>query len=148
MILRPPKSTRTDTLLPYTTLLRSHHNVIANTVRLSDGSHRALDARGLYQHAQAASALATAEMRHHLTRHLGIRWRPSRKAGWETDGITNSVVGEFSKRRNEIDDALRELEAEIGRGAHPIEIDHIVLRSRPRSETLRVGKKWVSTGKT
>src|SRR3546814_15048426 len=70
-------------------------------------------------------------MRHHLTRHLGIRWRPSRKAGWETDGITNSVVGEFSKRRNEIDDALRELEAEIGRGAHPIEIDHIGLRSRP-----------------
>src|SRR3546814_7965842 len=50
-----------------------HHNVIANTVRLSDGSHRALDARGLYQHAQAASALATAEMRHHLTRHLGDR---------------------------------------------------------------------------
>src|SRR3546814_5803478 len=70
-------------------------------------------------------------MRHHLTRHLGIRWRPSRKAGWECDGISNDVIGEFSKRRNEIDDALRELEAEIGRGAHPIEIDHIVLRSRP-----------------
>src|SRR3546814_12163833 len=94
-----------------------HHNVIANTVRLSDGSHRALDARGLYQHAQAASALATAEMRHHLTRHLGIRWRPSRKAGWETDGITNSVVGEFSKRRNE------------------------------RSEERRVGNECVSAGR-
>jgi hypothetical protein len=38
---------------------------------------------------------------------------------------------EFSKRRNEIDDALRELEAEIGRGAHPGEIEHIVLRTRP-----------------
>src|SRR3546814_6799012 len=27
MILRPPRSTRTDTLLPYTTLFRSHHLV-------------------------------------------------------------------------------------------------------------------------
>ncbi len=108
-----------------------HHNVIANTVRLPDGSHRALDARALYQHAQAASALATAEMRHQLSRQLGVRWRPGRKSGWEIDGITNRVVGEFSKRRNEIDDALRELEEEIGRGAHPNEIEHIVLRTRP-----------------
>ncbi|WCO69225.1 MobF family relaxase [Iamia majanohamensis] len=108
-----------------------HHNVVANTVRLSDGTHRALDARGLYQHAQAASALATAEMRHQLSEQLGVRWRPGRKSGWEVDGITNGVVGEFSKRRNEIDDALRELEAEIGRGAHPNEIEHIVLRTRP-----------------
>src|SRR3546814_13156103 len=99
-----------------------HHNVIANTVRLSDGSHRALDARGLYQHAQAASALATAEMRHHLTRHLGIRWRPSRKAGWETAGITNSVVGEFSKRRTAPAAALRALDSAFVRGAPPIAI--------------------------
>jgi conjugative relaxase-like TrwC/TraI family protein len=108
-----------------------HHNVIANTVRLPDGTHRALDGRALYQHAQAASALATAEMRHQLTQQLGVRWRPGRRSGWEIDGITDRVVGEFSKRRNEIDDALRELEAEIGRGAHPNEIEHIVLRTRP-----------------
>ncbi|MBL8778318.1 MAG: relaxase domain-containing protein [Acidimicrobiales bacterium] len=108
-----------------------HHNVIANTVRLTDGTHRALDARPLYQHAQAASALATAEMRRKLTEQLGVRWRPGRKSGWEVDGITNRVVSEFSKRRNEIDDALQELEAEIGRGAHPNEIEHIVLRTRP-----------------
>ena len=108
-----------------------HHNVIANTVRLADGTNRALDARALYRHAQAASALATAEMRRQLTDELGVRWRPGRKSGWEIDGIGNQVVGEFSKRRNEIDDALRELEEEIGRGAHPGEVEHIVLRTRP-----------------
>jgi len=108
-----------------------HHNVVANTVRLADGTHRALDARGLYRHAHAASALATAEMRHQLTTALGVRWRPGRKSGWEIDGITGQVVREFSRRRGEIDDALRELEAEIGRGAHPREIEHIVLRTRP-----------------
>ena len=109
-----------------------HHNVVANTVTLADGTHRGLDARGLYRHAHAASALATAEMRHQLSLQLGVRWRPGRKAGgWELAGIDDHIVGEFSKRRNEIDDALRELEDEIGRGAHPREIEHIVLRTRP-----------------
>ncbi|QYG95782.1 relaxase domain-containing protein (plasmid) [Iamia sp. SCSIO 61187] len=108
-----------------------HHNVVANAVTLSDGSHRGLDARGLYRHAQAASALATAEMRHQLSARLGVRWRPGRRGGWEIAGIDDRVVREFSKRRNEIDDALRELEQEIGRGAHPGEIETIVLRTRP-----------------
>ena len=108
-----------------------HHNVVMNTVRSADGTHRALDARFLYRDAHAASALATAEMRHRLSSTLGVRWRPGRKSGWEIDGIGSAVIAEFSTRRSEIDDALRELEAEIGRGAHPKEIEHIVLRTRP-----------------
>ncbi|QYG91771.1 relaxase domain-containing protein [Iamia sp. SCSIO 61187] len=108
-----------------------HHNVVMNTVTAPDGSHRSLWSRCLYQNAHAASALATAEMRHHLAERLDIDWRPGRKSGWEIDGISPKVVSEFSKRRNEIDDALRELEAEIGRGAHPSEVEHIVLRTRP-----------------
>jgi conjugative relaxase-like TrwC/TraI family protein len=108
-----------------------HHNVVMNTVRSADGAHRALDARFLYRDAHAASALATAEMRHRLSSTLGVRWRPGRKSGWEIDGISPQVIAEFSTRRSEIDDALRELEAEIGRGAHPKEIEHIVLRTRP-----------------
>ena len=108
-----------------------HHNVVMNTVRSADRTHRALDARFLYRDAHAASALATAEMRHQLSSTLGVRWRPGRKSGWEIDGISPQVIAEFSTRRSEIDDALRELEAEIGRGAHPKEIEHIVLRTRP-----------------
>ena len=108
-----------------------HHNVVINTARLDDGTHRGLWSRPLYANAHAASALATAEMRHQLTAALGVRWRPSRKGGWEIAGIDNTVVREFSKRRNEIDDALAELEAEIGRGAHPNEVEHVVLRTRP-----------------
>ncbi len=111
-----------------------HHNVIINTARTDDGTHRGLWSRPLYANAQAASALATAEMRHQLTQTLGVRWRPGRTGGWEIDGITNPVIREFSKRRTEIDDALAELEAEIGRGAHPREIEHIVLRTRPAKQ--------------
>src|SRR3546814_1135886 len=38
MILRPPRSTRTDTLFPYTTLFRSghEHNAVAEEDRLVD----------------------------------------------------------------------------------------------------------------
>lgn len=108
-----------------------HHNVVINTVRTSDHDRRALDARCLYRSAHVASVLATAEMRRQLSDTLGVRWAPGRKSGWEIAGISPSVIGEFSRRRNEIDDALRELEAEIGRGAHPNEIEHIVLRTRP-----------------
>lgn len=108
-----------------------HHNVVMNTVIAPDGSHRSLWSRCLYQHAHAASALATAEMRHQLSGQLDVRWRPSRRNGWEIEGIGERVVSEFSQRRGEIDDALRELEAEIGRGAHPGEVEHIVLRTRP-----------------
>src|SRR3546814_13382082 len=36
MIRRPPRSTRTDTLLPYTTLLRSHHANIVPWLMLAE----------------------------------------------------------------------------------------------------------------
>src|SRR3546814_6364511 len=35
MIRRPPRSTRTDTLFPYTTLFRSYQDTIDNTVHLA-----------------------------------------------------------------------------------------------------------------
>jgi conjugative relaxase-like TrwC/TraI family protein len=111
-----------------------HHNVIANTVTDHNGDRRALDARPLYQHAQAASALATALMRHDLTGRLGVRWRPSRHGGWEIAGISDDVLREFSQRRNEIDDALRELEMAIGRGSSLDELQQIVLQTRPAKQ--------------
>src|SRR3546814_8109713 len=41
MIRRPPRSTRTDTLFPYTTLFRSHQHVLCLRVgiKLIDGRH-------------------------------------------------------------------------------------------------------------
>lgn len=113
-----------------------HHNVIANTVVDEHGSRRALDARGLYRDAQVASALATAEMRHQLTMSLGVSWRPSRSGGWEIDGIPESVVREFSRRRNEIDDAVAELEEAIGRTKAVDELQSIVLATRPAKEDV------------
>jgi conjugative relaxase-like TrwC/TraI family protein len=113
-----------------------HHNVVANTVVDEHGTRRALDARALYWHAQKASALATAEMRHRLTDTLGVRWRPSRSGGWEIDGISDEAVKEFSRRRNEIDDALAELERAIGRRSTLDEVQHIVKGTRSPKEDV------------
>jgi conjugative relaxase-like TrwC/TraI family protein len=115
-----------------------HHNVIANTVEDRHGSRRTLDARGLYQHAQAASAMATAEMRYQLTHSIGVRWRPGRSGGWEIAGIPDPVLREFSRRRNEIDDALRELEDAIGHNPSLQELDRIVLKTRPAKQQVPV----------
>ncbi len=108
-----------------------HHNVIANTVVDEHGDRRALDARGLYTHAQAASALATAQMRHDLTRSVGVRWRRGWSGSWEIDGIGDDVLREFSRRRSEIEDAVAELEKEIGRRSTLDEVQAIIASTRP-----------------
>jgi conjugative relaxase-like TrwC/TraI family protein len=122
-----------------------HHNVIANAVIDEEDARRALDARWLYRHASAASALATAEMRHRLTAELGVRWRRGRKGGWEIDGIPDEVLREFSRRSNEIDDAVAELEALIGRTKTIGELRGLVTKTRPakrRVETDDLVADW------
>jgi conjugative relaxase-like TrwC/TraI family protein len=113
-----------------------HHNVIANSVIDEHGTRRALDARGLYTHAQAASAIATVQMRYELTRALGIRWRRGRSGSWEIDGIADEVLREFSQRRNEIEDAVAELEAEIGRQSTLAEVQNVITGTRPAKEDV------------
>src|SRR3546814_17576720 len=55
MILRPPRSTRTDTLFPYTTLFRSQ--VVA------EEAHHGLGARGLHRRVVALLFAAVPEQR-------------------------------------------------------------------------------------
>ncbi len=113
-----------------------YHNVIANAVIDEHGARRAMDARGLYHHAQAASAIATITMRHQLTESLGVRWRRGRSGSWEIDGIDDEVLREFSRRRNEIEDAVAELEAEIGRRSTLDEVQAVITGSRPAKEDI------------
>ncbi len=111
-----------------------HHNVVANTVVDEHGTRRALDARPLYLTASTASALATAEMRYTATRAAGLRWRRAHHGGWEIDGVPEAVCRELSQRRNDIDDAVRELEEAIGRGKTIEELNGIVLATRPAKQ--------------
>jgi conjugative relaxase-like TrwC/TraI family protein len=109
-----------------------HHNVVANTVLDEHGDRRALDARRLYRNVTAASAIATAQVRYELTARLGVTYRPGHRGGWEIDGITDPVLDEFSQRRREINDAIRELEEALGRASTLDELNNVVATQRRR----------------
>src|SRR3546814_5489081 len=47
MIRRPPRSTRTDTLFPYTTLFRSHDDHLLDAGHTAIGVHRAFERIGV-----------------------------------------------------------------------------------------------------
>lgn len=117
-----------------------HHNVVANTVLDEHGTRRALDARGLYQHRGAASALATAQMRYELTSAIGVAWRAGPGGAWEIDGIGDDAVTEFSQRSNEIAAAVAELEATIGRSATLDEKEAAVADTRPDKSATTAGE--------
>jgi conjugative relaxase-like TrwC/TraI family protein len=108
-----------------------HHNVVANTVLDEHGDRRALDARRLYRSVTAASAIATAQVRWELTDRLGVAWRPAQHGGWEIAGVPDAVLDEFSQRRREINDAIRELEDALGRASTLDELQSVVATTRP-----------------
>jgi conjugative relaxase-like TrwC/TraI family protein len=83
------------------------HVVVANLIRGSDGRWSALDGRRLYAHARTAGYLYQAALRAELTRSLGVRWRPVRKGMAEIDGVREKALRAFSRRRAEIEDAMK-----------------------------------------
>src|SRR3546814_15135072 len=68
MIRRPPRSTRTDTLFPYTTLFRSAHARVERTRR--DIAHHDLERDDLHL---ADQLLAHVEAADEMRRHADIR---------------------------------------------------------------------------
>src|SRR3546814_13862293 len=111
MILRPPRSTRTDTLFPYTTLVRSFCSKVAWpaacdwTVGFLSGSFRERDARKLPLILQASIAshcqraerragrLATCRYRLHKVFLLKCQQNPV------VDGLNNQAENQ-SKRKS------------------------------------------------
>jgi len=78
------------------------HVVMANLGRGPEGSFTALDGRGLYAHAAAAGALYHAQLRHELSRRLGVTWEPLRAGRADVAGIGAEARLAFSQRAVEI----------------------------------------------
>jgi conjugative relaxase-like TrwC/TraI family protein len=108
-----------------------HHNVVANLVVDEHGDRRALDGRGLYHYAQDASTMATAQMRYRLTATLGVDWDRSPTGTWEIAGIPPEAIAEFSRRSNEIAEAVHELEQQTGQAVTIEELRRVVTATRP-----------------
>ncbi|MBA2729339.1 MAG: AAA family ATPase, partial [Euzebyaceae bacterium] len=84
-------------------LLHSHVLVANVGQAVDDGRWRTLDARQLYRHAKTAGYLYQAQLRHELTRALGVEWLPVVHGCADIDGVPRVVVVAFSQRRVEIE---------------------------------------------
>jgi conjugative relaxase-like TrwC/TraI family protein len=84
------------------------HVLVANMTRGPEGKWTALDARALYRNGRTAGYLYQAALREAMTRRLGVAWGRVAKGQAEIDGVPDRVLRAFSRRRAEIDEALRE----------------------------------------
>ena len=78
------------------------HVLIANATRGPDGRWTRLYHPAIYEHAKTASAVYEANLRHELSRSLGVRWQEVRHGIAEIAGFEDSHLREFSTRRAEI----------------------------------------------
>jgi conjugative relaxase-like TrwC/TraI family protein len=79
------------------------HVLVANLARTTDdGVWRTLDSRRLFAHAKTAGVLYQAQLRHELTRRLGIAWQPVVNGVADIDGVDRQLIDTFSQRRTAI----------------------------------------------
>ena len=82
------------------------HVLVANATKGPDGRWTRLYHPAIYEQAQTASYLYQAELRHELTRRLGVEWQEVRKGIAEIEGFADDHLREFSTRRAEILEAV------------------------------------------
>ncbi len=78
------------------------HVLVANATQGPDGRWTRLYHPAIYEHAQTASYLYQAQLRHELSRRLGVEWQEVREGIAEIEGFVDSHLREFSTRRAEI----------------------------------------------
>jgi conjugative relaxase-like TrwC/TraI family protein len=107
------------------------HVLVANLAADDSGSWSALDGRGLFLHARAASALYASHLRAELVRRLDVTFDPSSPSG-DIAGIERRVVLEFSRRSRAI---AAELSAAHERG--PASTRVASFRTRPAKDLTK-----------
>jgi conjugative relaxase-like TrwC/TraI family protein len=78
------------------------HVLIANATKCPDGKWTRLYHPAIYDHAKTAGYLYEANLRHELSRRLGIEWQEVRNGIAEVAGFKDEHLREFSTRRAEI----------------------------------------------
>ena len=78
------------------------HVLVANATQGPDGRWTRLYHPAIYEHAQTASYLYQAHLRHEISRRLGVEWQQVREGIAEIEGFADSHLREFSTRRAEI----------------------------------------------
>lgn len=106
------------------------HALLLNIGVTEDGKTRSLETQAVYEHKMAAGAIYRAELAHQLQRRLGLSLE--RERSWfEVKGVSGDLTEEFSKRRQEIEKAMREKGVSSARAAEVAALD-----TRERKELI------------
>lgn len=120
------------------------HALMLNACLRQDGSTGALDTFELYKHKMAAGALYRAELSRQLECRLGME---SHRTGstFELDGVPQSLIDEFSKRRQEIEARLLAIGAEGAVASERLALTSRTNKEHQARETLLA--EWQETGR-
>ena len=99
------------------------HVLVMNMAKGPDGRWSALDGTALYAHARTAGFLYQAALRAELTAKVGVGWGPVQRGVAEVTGFTKAELGEFSRRRAEIDARMTILGTSSAQAAQAATLD-------------------------
>jgi conjugative relaxase-like TrwC/TraI family protein len=123
------------------------HVLVANATRGPDGRWTRLYHPAIYDHAKTAGYIYEANLRHELTRRLGVRWQEVENGIAEIEGFDPEHLRAFSTRRAEILAATapdasaraRQVATLATRKAKDRDIAEESLRERWRSQAEEIG---------
>ncbi len=108
--------------------LHTHFTVFNATFDDSERSWKALQAGGMYDAIRYGTAVYRNELAKRV-QQIGYRIQPS-KHGFQIEGVSDEVLKRFSKRAQQRDAVVQELEQKLGRKLSNNAISHAVHQSR------------------
>jgi conjugative relaxase-like TrwC/TraI family protein len=110
--------------------LHTHFTVFNATFDESERCWKALQARGIYDAIRYGTAVYRNELAKRV-QQIGYRIQPA-KHGFAIEGVSDGVLTQFSKRAQQRDAVVREMEQKLGRKLSNDEISHAVHQSRAK----------------
>jgi conjugative relaxase-like TrwC/TraI family protein len=110
--------------------LHTHFTVFNATFDETERCWKALQAGGMYDAIRYGTAVYRNELAKRV-QQIGYRIQPA-KYGFEIEGVNPEVLNRFSKRAQQRDQAVQEMEQKLGRKLTNDEISHAVHQSRAK----------------
>ena len=110
--------------------LHTHFTVFNATFDQAERCWKALEARGMYDAIRYGTAVYRNELAKRV-QQIGYRITPA-KHGFTIEGVSDGVLKQFSKRAQQRDEVVKEMEEKLGRKLSNDEISHAVHQSRTK----------------
>jgi conjugative relaxase-like TrwC/TraI family protein len=110
--------------------LHTHFTVFNATFDKDERCWKALEARGMYDAIRYGTAVYRNELAKRV-QQIGYRIAPA-KNGFQIEGVSEGVLQQFSKRAQQRDAVVKQMEEKLGRKLSNNEISHAVHQSRAK----------------